>query len=113
MRLPLGIALALTLPMLLPGCDALTDTANLQRGAVEVENGTSLVLQRLFHPQCGEAADGPDRIEGHADLQPGDVLAIDLPPVCLDFKADFSDGTRRVITHVTPDADQRQRITFR
>jgi hypothetical protein len=110
MRALIGIALLLSLS----ACDNAVDTLNANRGPVEVENGTSAVLQRLFHPRCGDASDGPDRLEGHADLQPGDVLEIDMPSAeCYDFKADFSDNRRRVITRVTPDADQRQRITFR
>ncbi len=109
------ISTALTAMLLMPlwGCDNFVDSVNMDRGAVEVENGRSVVLQRLFHPPCGTTVDGDDRIAGHPDLRPGDVLEIDMPPGCRDFKADFSDGQRRVITNVWPDADQRQRITFR
>jgi hypothetical protein len=113
MRLSIASALTAAL-LLLSGCDDIVDSVNLDRGPVDVENGTAHTLQRLYHPPCGTANDGEDRIAGEPDLQPGQVLAIDLPGgICRDFKADFSDGRRRVITNVTPDADQRQRITFR
>ena len=112
MRLLIVIAIITALPVL-SACDDTVDGVNLNRGPVEVENGTSHVLQRLFHPPCGGTVDGEDRIAGHPDLQPGAVLEIDLPIGCRDFKADFSDGRRRVITNVNPDPDQRKRITFR
>ena len=113
MRLLTGIVLAATLAPL-AGCDDIEDTVNLQRGAVEVQNGTSSALKELYHPPCdGGTDDGEDRLSGHDDLQPGEILAIDLPMGCRDFKADFADGTRRVITDVFPDDDRRQRIVFR
>lgn len=112
MRLLISIALITAVPML-AGCDNTIDGVNLNRGPVEVENGTNHTLQRLFHPPCGGPQDGEDRIAGHPDLQPGAVLEIDLPQGCRDFRADFSDGRRRVITSVYPDPDQRKRITFR
>ncbi|HEX6912898.1 MAG TPA: hypothetical protein VF142_20990 [Longimicrobium sp.] len=113
MRLPTTSALTIALLMPVTGCDDIVDSANLGRGPVEVENGTRANLQRLYHPRCGEGADGPDRLDDRGDLRPGDVLEIDLPSQCVDFRADFSNGQRRIITNVTPDPDQRQRITFR
>jgi hypothetical protein len=112
MRLLIGTALALSL-LALPGCDDIVDTVNGEYGAVEVENGTTHNLERLYYPPCGQGGDGQDRLSERGDLRPGDVIGLDLPPRCADFRAYFSDGRRRVITNVTPDADQRQRITFR
>jgi hypothetical protein len=112
MRPSSAIALAAAL-LTLAACDDIVDSVNLDRGAVEVENGTPHRLQRLYHPPCNTLADGDDRLDDREDLLPGEVLEVDLPNVCLDIRADFSDGRRRVITQVTPDPDQRQRITFR
>lgn len=112
MRLLIGTVLALSL-LALPGCDDIIDTVNGEHGTVEVENGTIHNLQRLYYPPCGQANDGEDRLDERGDLRPDDVIELDLPPRCVEFRAYFSDGRRRVITNVTPDADQRQRITFR
>lgn len=113
MRLLTGTALVLSLLLVTPGCDDIVDTVNSEFGTVEVENGTIHNLQQLYYPPCGQGGDGADRLAERGDLRPGDVIELDLPPRCVDFRAYFSDGRRRVIPNVTPDADQRQRITFR